>query len=503
MSVLSQAESESDAERPPHLRRGVILGIILIAQFMVIIDATIVTVALPTIQSDLGFGSQLSLQWVINAYVLLFGGVLLLGGRLGDLVGRQRLLVVGLVLFAGSSLANGLAQNPGVLIGGRAVQGLGAALVSPAVLAIIVATFTEAGERAKALGVFSAITAAASAAGMIAGGLLTEELSWRWIFLVNIPIGAAAIATALRFIPNAGRQGDRPKLDVAGAATITGSMTTLTYAIVNAQEWGWDSGRFLTLVVVAAVLLVAFLIVELRSPDPLVRLSIFRIRSLSVANLVMFLMVAGMFTMMFFPTLYLQQIFGYGPIKTGLAYVVWPVMMVIAAGLAQKLIARFDPRPTLVVGLLLVSAGLFSFRSLPPDGSYVTHVLPGMLLTAAGAGLAWATLFLLATINVPVEEAGLASGLINTSQQIGSAIGLAALSTVAASWTAELLQEATTATAHAAALGDGWARAFFIAGFLPLAAAVIATVALPRTRPASHDEIVLAEAEAAVAVAGE
>jgi EmrB/QacA subfamily drug resistance transporter len=489
-------------EAPPlSARRGLVLGLVLVAQFMVVIDSTIVTVALPSIQSDLGFGSQLSLQWVINAYVLLFGGVLLLGGRLSDLIGRQRLLIAGMLLFTGASLANGLAQNPGLLIGGRAVQGLGAALVSPAVLSIIVSTYTVTAERTRALGIFSAVTAGASAAGMIAGGVLTQALSWRWIFLVNVPIGVFAVAMALRFIPHA--RGQRRQLDVAGAATITASMTALTYAIVNAQDWGWSSARFLGLVAAAVALFVAFLGMELRSREPLVRLAIFGNRSLSVANIVMFLMVGGLFTTMFFPTLYMQQIFGYGPIKTGFAYLVWPVTMAVAAGIGERLNTRFDPRITLVSGLLLVSGGLFSFHSLPADGSYAVNLLPGLLLTAAGAGLAWATLFVFATSGVRIEEAGLASGLINTSQQIGSAIGLAALATVAAAHTADLLPHAATSVAQADVLGAGFARGFLIAGFLPLAGAAIAAIAMPKTRPATHDEAVLAEAEAAVAIGGE
>ena len=501
MTVHSDAEVDTHRAASPH--RGLILALALVAQFVVVIDGTIVTVALPSMQSDLGFASQLELQWVINAYVLLFGGVLLLGGRLGDLIGRQRLLIAGLTLFTGASLVNGIAQTSEVMIVGRAVQGLGAALVSPAVLAIIVATFTGAAERAKALGVFSAVTASASAAGMIAGGVLTEQLSWRWIFLVNLPIGIVAVAMAMRFIPNNGHEGPRPRLDVIGAATITGGMTLLTYAIVNAHEWGWDSARFLGTAAVAVLALVVFVITETRAKEPLVRLSIFRSRSLTVSNIVMFLMVGGLFTTMFFPTLYLQQIFGYSPIETGFAYLVWPVTMAVAGGVAQKLIAKFDPRPTLVVGLLFVAGGLFSFHSLPPDGSYVANVLPGLLLTAIGAGLSWATLFLLATMGVPVEDSGLASGLINTSQQIGAALGLAAMSTVAAAYTASLLPQATTAVEQAAAMGDGFARGFLVAGFLPLAGAVLAAIGLPKLRAASSDDIALAEAEAAVAVAGE
>jgi EmrB/QacA subfamily drug resistance transporter len=487
----------------PH--RWGVLSLVLVAQFMVVLDATIVTVALPSIQSHLGFSSQLNLQWVINLYVLLFGGFLLLGGRAGDLFGRQRLFIIGLAIFAGASLMNGLAQSPGMLLAGRAIQGFGAALVSPAVLSIIISTFSDASERTRALGVFSAVTAAGSAAGLLLGGVLTQELSWRWIFLVNVPIGALAALIAISVVPNSriSVEGKR-RTDALGAITVTGGLTMLIYAIVNAQSWGWGSVRFIGFAAGAAALLGLFVAVELRSPAPLVRLAIFKIRSLSASNTTMFLMSAGLFVTMFFPTLFLQEIFHYSPIKTGLSYLPWPLMMAVAAGVGQKLIRRFDPRVTLGGGLLLVSAGLFSFTHLPINGSYVTDFLPGLLLTAAGAGLAWATLFLFATVGVPMEEAGLASGLVNTSQQVGAAMGLAVLSTIAASRTASLLHGSTSAHQQAFALSQGFERGFLVGGILALASAVVALVALPKvnftnTPPESTS---LAEAEAAAQLDG-
>jgi EmrB/QacA subfamily drug resistance transporter len=461
--------------------RWLALALVLVAQFMVVLDATIVTVALPSIQRGLGFASQLDLQWVINAYVLVAGGFLLLGGRAGDLFGRKRMFLAGLALFTVASLANGLAQSPGMLIAGRAVQGLGAALVSPAVLSIIVSTFTNEGERTKALGVFSSVTAGGSATGLLLGGVLTQELSWRWIFLVNVPIGLIGGLLAARFVAHSrGPETANRRIDVLGAVTVTGGLTLFIYALVNAQTWGWGSGRFIGLVVGAAVLLAVFLATELRASAPLIRLAIFRIRSLAGANAAMFLMLAGQFVVLFFPTLYLQDIFRYSPLKTGLAFLVWPVMMIVAASIGQRLIRRFDPRLVLGAGLLLDSGGLFAFHSLPVDGSYAANVLPGMLLTAAGVGLGFSTLFFLATVDAPAHEAGLASGLINTSQQLGAALGLAVLSTIAASHTANLLHGATTAAQRAGALTSGFQVGFMIAAIFPLAAALVVATVLRR-----------------------
>jgi EmrB/QacA subfamily drug resistance transporter len=477
-------------------RQWLVLALVLVAQFMVVLDATIVTVALPSIQRGLGFANQLDLQWVINAYVLLAGGFLLLGGRAGDLFGRKRLFLAGLALFTTASLVNGLAQSPGMLIAGRAVQGLGAALVSPAVLSIIVATFTKEEERTKALGVFSTVTAAGAAVGLLLGGVLTQELSWRWIFLVNVPIGVIGGLLALRFVAHSrGPQTADRRIDVLGAVTVTGGLTLFIYALVNAQSWGWGSGRFIGLVVGAAALLVVFVVAELRSRSPLIRLGIFRIRSLAAANATMFLMLAGQFVTMFFPTLYLQDIFRYSPIKTGLAYFVWPVMMIVAASVGQRLIRRFDSRLVLGVGLLLDSGGLFAFHSVSVTGSYAADVLPGMLLTATGVGLGFSTLFFLATVDAPAHEAGLASGLINTSQQLGAALGLAVLSTIAASHTANLLHGATSAARQAEALTSGFQLGFMIAAIFPLAAALVMALAIRRVKAGADLEAVAAPEE--------
>lgn len=457
-------------------RSKTVLWIVLVAQFMVVLDSTIVTVALPSIGSGLNFDSQLQLQWVINAYILLFGGFLLFGGRAGDLLGRQRLLVIGLLLFGVSSAVNGFAQNPETLIVGRAVQGLGGALISPAVLSIILVTFEGAKDRAKALGIFSAVTASGSAAGMLAGGVLTEWLGWRAIFLVNLPIAALAIIAAVKVVPNTRHVTEgRTRMDLPGAVTITAGLMLLVYGVVNAAEWGWGSGKVWLFLGAAAVLIVVFLIIESVSEQPLVRLGIFKVRALTSANLAMVLMAGGMFVMMFFPTLYLSQVKGYSPIEVGLAYLPWPVATALAGTLAQKIITKGGPKPALWAGLLILAAGLFHLGLLDADSSYADGVLPGMLLTAVGAGFAWAAMFLVASVGVRPEESGLASGLIDTSQQLGSAIGLAALSSVAAAYTLDLVDSGIPANE---ALVRGFDRGFMIGGMLLLVSAAVVIIGI-------------------------
>jgi EmrB/QacA subfamily drug resistance transporter len=468
-------------DAPVATSRRLILGLVLVAQFMVVLDTTIVTVALPSIQSSLDFGSQTSLQWVLNAYILLFGGFLLLGGRAGDLYGRRTLFVLGLTLFTAASLLSGLAQSSEVLIAGRAAQGLGAALVAPAVLSIIVATFTDSAERAKALGVFTAVTASGASAGFVLGGILTDALSWRWIFFVNIPIGIAGVLLALRYVPNS-RAGDgrSRSMDIPGAVTVTGGVGLLTYGIVNAQSWGWGSTRFTLTAAGATFLLLAFLVIELRSHAPLVRLGIFKLRSLSSANATMLLFVSGQFATLFFPTLYMAEVLDYGPIESGLAWLPWPLAFTASSMFAQRMIPRFGARPTLISGLAVGAVGLFLISGMSSDGSYAADLLPGFLVNAAGAGLVYPTLFLAATASVRGDEVGLASGLINTSLQIGSAIGLAALATVAASRTSDVLGGDASPAAETIALVEGWQRGIFIGAVLLIAAGVVAILTLRR-----------------------
>jgi EmrB/QacA subfamily drug resistance transporter len=454
---------------------------------MVVLDATIVTVALPSIQTGLHFKSQLDLEWVINVYILLFGGFLLLGGRAGDLFGRQRLFVAGLIVFSVASLINGVAQSPGMLIAGRAAQGVGAALVSPAVLSIIIVTFESAHHRAKALGYFSAVTASGGGVGLLLGGLLTDYVSWRAIFLVNVPIGILAVIGAVRTVPNSKMKvgnGGIAGMDIPGAVTVTAGLTLLVYAIVNASTWGWGSARVIWLIAASAVLLAAFLVIEKRTRAPLIRLGIFASRSLTMSNIVMFLFMGGMYVMLFFPTLYLAQIKGDSPIKIGLSYLPWPAAMAVAAGMGQQLMRRAGAKITLIVGLAFITAGLLLLSNLHADSSYAAGILPGMLLTAIGAGFAWATLFMVASAGVSAEESGLASGIINTSQQVGAALGLAVLSSIAASHTSGLLGHITGTATQAQqnhALVSGFQRGFLLGGILVAVAAVVAAVGVRKS----------------------
>jgi EmrB/QacA subfamily drug resistance transporter len=465
----------------PRSSRGLILGLVLLAQLMVVLDATIVTVALPKIQAGLHFRSQLSLQWVINAYLLLFGGFLLLGGRAGDVYGRRKLFVIGLAVFTAASFANGVAQSTGMLIAGRAAQGLGGALVAPAVLAIIVATFPETGERTKALFAFSAVSAGGGAVGLLLGGVLTQLVSWRWIFLVNIPIGIATVLLAMRFVPESRAEDEGTRtIDIPGAVTVTGGVTLLVFAVVNAQHWGWSSFRVIGVLAAATALLVAFLAIELRSRAPLIRLGIFKSRALSAANLTMFLFVSGQYATLFFPTLYMQVVLGYSPLKTGLAYLPWTVGFVAGAIAAQRLIPRIGARPTIVIGAALGAGGLILMSRLPDHGSWAGYILPGFLLNNAGGGLAFETIILVATAGVRENETGLASGIVTTSQQLGAAIGLAALAAIAASRTAHLLHSSGSPARYSHALVSGFDRGLLIAALLILAAGLVAIVAMRR-----------------------
>src|SRR3954466_12451211 len=412
-----------------------VLVLVCLAQFMSILDAPIVNVALPSIQKDLGL-SEANLQWIINAYTLVFGGFLLLGGRLGDLLGRKRLFLVGLVIFTSASLLDGLAQTEGMLIGARALQGLGAALISPAALSIISTTFAEGAERAKALGVWAAIAIGGSAVGLILGGLLTQAFSWPWIFFVNVPVGIVAFVLSLRLVPESRDAHAHRHLDIGGAVTVTGGLMVLVYAIVKAETDGWTAPATIGFFVLAAVLLASFIVIELRSKAPLVRLSIFRIRSLSTANIVMFLVASGMFAMFFFNTLYIQRVLGYGPLKAGLAFLPFTAGIMVSAGIASTFAPRVGVRLVAGIGMGLTIVGMLLLTQLPTDGTYVANVLPAIILSALGMGAVFMPLTLVATTGLHDEDQGLASGLFNTSQQIGGALGLAILSTLAASKTA-------------------------------------------------------------------
>ena len=458
----------------------VVLVLICLAQFMVVLDATIVNVALPSIQKDLHL-SEGNLQWIVNAYTLVFGGFLLLGGRAGDLLGRKRLFLIGLVVFTGASLLDGLATSQGMLVGARALQGLGAALISPAALSIISTTFAEGAERARALGVWAAIAIGGSAVGLILGGVLTQYFSWPWIFFVNVPVGIVGFLLSLRLIPESRDTHAHRSYDLAGAVTVTGGLMALVYAIVDAQSAGWGSTKTLGFFGLAAVLLAAFVAIELRAKAPLVRLSIFRIRSLLTANVAMFLAMSGMFAMFFFNTLYIQRVLGYGPLKAGIAFLPFTAGIMISAGIASQFAPRLGVRPVAAAGFLLSAAGLVLLTQLPVDGSYLANVLPSIALSSLGMGAVFMPLTLIATTGLDDADQGLASGLFNTSQQVGGALGLAVLSTLATSKTAS----AGGSPAHGLVVGFHWA---FAAGAVVMVAALAVMVALLRRRHVARIE---------------
>src|SRR3954464_2738582 len=439
--------------------RWATLVVVCLAQFMVILDATIVNVALPSIQRGLHF-SPTDLQWVINSYTLMFGGFLLLGGRAADFFGRRRLFLAGVAVFSAASLINGLASSSEMLIIGRGLQGLGGAMVSPAALSIITTTFAEGPDRTKALGVWSAIAAGGAAVGLLMGGILTDALSWEWCFFVNVPVGIAAIVAALRYVPNTLAEHRPDSIDILGATAVTSGLVVLVYAIVKAQEWGFSSNKTLRPPAVAGVLLTAFVFIERRSKAPLVRLGIFRSRTLTGANTVMTLVAAGMFSMFFFATLYVQEILGFSPLKAGLAFLPVTAGIIMGAGVAQAGIKRIGPRLQAVAGISVAAIGMFMLTGMSASGSYLGDVLPGLIPIAFGMGMTFVPITLMATTGVHGDDQGLASGLLNTAQQVGGALGLAVLSTVAFNH----------AAAHGGprpeALVSGYTTAFTVGGIL-------------------------------------
>jgi EmrB/QacA subfamily drug resistance transporter len=461
--------------------RWLILVIACMAQFMVVLDATVVNVALPAIQRGLHFSSA-NLQWVVNAYTLVFGGFLLLGGRAADLVGRKRLFVAGVVLFSLASLLNGLAQNSAMLIVGRGLQGLGGALVSPAALSIVTTTFTESSERTRALGVWSAIAAGGGAVGLLLGGALTDLVSWPWIFIVNVPVGLITLVLALRSVPESRAELGHRSFDLAGAMAVTGGLIVLVFAIVKAQSYGWGSGRTIGLLAGGLALLAAFVLIERRSVAPLMRLSIFRVRTLAVADTVLLLVASAMFGMFFFASLYVQEILGYSPLRAGLAFLPVTAGIVIGAGLAQQLIRRVGVRNVALGGIVLATVGMSLLTQLPVHGSYAGDLLVGLLPMSIGMGLTFVPITLLGTGGVTGDDAGLASGLFNTAQQVGGSLGLAILSTLAASQTTSLMHgaDAHGAAAAIAARVSGYHVAFLVAAIMLGTAAMILATMLRR-----------------------
>ncbi|WP_241051741.1 MFS transporter [Achromobacter xylosoxidans] len=454
------------------------LMVLCLGVLMIVLDTTIVNVALPSIREDLHF-TETSLVWVVNAYMLTFGGFLLLGGRLGDLLGHRRMFLAGLVLFTVASLACGLARGQALLIAARAAQGLGGAVVSAVSLSLIMNLFTEAGERARAMGVYGFVCAGGGSLGVLLGGLLTSTLSWHWIFLVNIPIGVAVYALCLRLLPAARGAAGGGRLDVAGALTVTASLMLAVYAVVNGNEAGWTSAQSLGLLGAAALLMALFLLIEARVAEPLMPLALFRLRNVATANVVGVLWAAAMFAWFFVSALYMQLVLGYDAMQVGLAFL--PANLIMAAfslGLSAKLVMRFGIRAPLATGLLMAALGLALFARAPVDGSFTADVLPGMLLLGLGAGIAFNPMLLAAMSDVEPSQSGLASGVVNTAFMMGGALGLAVLASLAAARTAAL---AATGAAPVAALAGGY-RATFLAGAVIAAVAAALAAALVRSR---------------------
>jgi EmrB/QacA subfamily drug resistance transporter len=472
-------------------RKWLALGLLSAVQFMVVLDIAIVNVALPSIKVDLGF-SQENLQWVISAYALVFGGFLLLGGRAADLLGRRRIFLVGVVVFTLASFLAGMAWSEGSLIGARAVQGLGAAIISPAALSILSTTFREGRERNIALGVWGAVGGFGAAAGVLLGGVLTDALSWEWIFFVNVPVGVAAFVIA-PFLLSESRDARVSSFDVPGAVLVTGGLSSLVYAITQAGQEGWLGGQTLAFFGAALVMLTAFVGWELRHPEPLMRLGIFQIRTVSGANVAGFILGTAMFAMFLMLTLYMQQVLGYSAMKTGLAYLAVAGTAIVWSAVAAQLVTRIGVKPVLVAGMATLTAGLVYFTQVSVDGSYLGDLLPGFLLVGFGIGFAFVPISIAALAGIQPAEAGLASGLINTSQQIGGALGIAALSTIASSRTDDALAGGTPLPT---ALVDGFTNAF-IAGTVIAALGILASLTLIRR----HELEPVPEAEPALDLA--
>jgi EmrB/QacA subfamily drug resistance transporter len=474
--------------------RWIALVVLCAGFLMIILDQTIVNVALPSIQTDLHF-SQSALAWVVNAYLIAFGGLLLLVGRLGDLIGRRRIFLAGLTVFTSASLVCGLADTQGLLIGARFIQGIGGAMTSAVILGMIVTMFPRPSEQAKAIGVYSFVAAAGGAIGLLAGGVLTEAINWHWIFFVNLPIGIATGVLATRLLPNDAGIGLERGADASGAVLLVASLMIAVYTIVEASSYGWGSARTLGFGGLAVALLASFIVRQATAASPLIPLRVFRSRTVTIANLMQVLMVAGMFGMFFLGALYLQRVLGYDAIEVGLAFL--PVALGIAAlslRWAARLMMRFGAKATLLGGLALVAAGLIVFRGAPEDAVYVTQVLPAMLLLGVGAGLVFPALMTLAMSAATPEDSGLASGLVNTTQQVGGALGLAVLATLSTTRTSSLLADGAS---NASALTDGYHLAFTIAAGLVLAAIAIGLAFLRPSRglEAMSEPSTLVEAE--------
>jgi EmrB/QacA subfamily drug resistance transporter len=463
-------------------RRWIALAVIVVAQFMVVLDVAIVNVALPSIKTDLNFSEQ-NLQWVITAYSILFGGVLLLGGRLADVLGRRKLFIAGIALFTVSSLLDGLAWSEGSLIAFRALQGLGAALVSPAALSILTTTFAEGRERNRALGIWGAVSGSGAAAGVLLGGALTSAFSWSWIFFVNVPVGLLVLVISPFLLRESRADLADRHFDVSGAAAITGGLMLLVYALTRATTQGWSSGSTIALFAASAVLIAGFIVIEMRSRAPLLPLGIFRLRTLSGSNVTGFLLAAALFSQFFLLTLYMQQVLHYSALKTGVAYVGITLTIIIVSGVAQALVTRIGVRPLLPVGMFLAAIALVLYARLPVHGHYFTDLFPAFIIGGVGMALVFVPVSIGALTGVRADEAGIASGLINTSQQIGGAIGVAVASTIAATYTSHYVNaHPGSSAASGAALTHGFAIAFWVLAGIAVVGGILGAL-LVESRP--------------------
>jgi len=457
-------------------RRWIALAVLVAAQFMVVLDVAIVNVALPSIKTDLHFSEQ-SLQWVITAYAIMFGGVLLLGGRMADLLGRRRLFLAGVALFTASSLLAGFAWSEASLIAFRATQGLGGALLAPAALSILTTTFAEGRERNIALGVWGAVSGSGAAAGVLLGGFLTSTLAWSWIFFINVPVGAALLATAPFLLRESRAELGHRHFDFAGAATVTSGLMLLVYAMTRATEIGWGSAQTIGLLVGSAALILSFVAIELRSKAPLLPMRIFRLRTLTGANVTSFLLGTALFSQFFLGTLYMQQVLHYSALKTGVAYLPLTLTIIALAGVAQNLVTRVGVRRVLPVGLVLSAAALVLLAQLPADGHYFWDLFPAFVVSAVGLAFSFIPLTIAALMGVQAADAGVASGLLNTTQQIGGAVGLAAASTIATTFTAHYVGAHPGASPLGGpALTYGFQVTFYVLAGVAALAAVLAAL---------------------------
>ena len=492
--MTAQIVAEGAATDQAAGRKWWVLAVVVAAQFMVVLDVAIVNVALPSIRTDLHF-SQESLQWVITAYAIFFGGVLLLGGRLADLLGRRRLFMTGLAIFTLFSLLDGLAWSEGSLIAFRSLQGLGAALLSPAALSILTTTFREGRERNLALGVWGAASGSGGAAGVLLGGALTSALSWSWIFFINVPVGLAVMAVSPLLLRESRAELEHRTFDVAGAATITSGLMLLVYAMTRATQHGWGTTETIGLLIASGALIAAFFLVELRSKAPLLPLRIFKLRTLTGSNVAGLLMGGAIFSQFFLLTLYMQEVLHYSAIKTGVAYIGLTLTIVVFSGAAQALVTRLGVRRVLPFGLTLSAVALILFARLPVHGDYWRDLFPAFIISAVGLALAFVPMSIGALTGVEQSDAGVASGLINTTQQVGGAVGVALATTIATTYTAHFVSDHAGSTAFGgAALTHGFSVAFYVLAALAAVGAVLSAVIL-ESKPAAPEAVVSGELE--------